>query len=151
MQGYREVGDDGDYCSTFQCLSCKEHFAIRSNMDKWKHCPVCGNDWKKINCRQHHVPKWLWNKFKSNEIPYEYWDKIHAKQVFPKPIIEIEWKIVGHDRWSRCPYAGNCRVNAFDVWRCETQLKDNWWDTDYRLIWNGKIVLNKLVKKTSQD
>jgi predicted RNA-binding Zn-ribbon protein involved in translation (DUF1610 family) len=151
MQGYREVGDDGDYCSTFQCLSCKEYFAIRSNMDKWKHCPICGNAWQIINCRREHTPKWMWNMFKSNEVPYEYWGKFQPKQVFQKPIIEIEWRIIGHERWSRSTsYVGDNRQVAFAAWQRETK-SEAYWDTEYRMIWNGKTILNKVVKKTRQD
>lgn len=148
---YRDTGyiDDGAY--GFQCLDCKERFAVCQGVEHWKLCPCCGAAWVQKPSRLPSVPRWAFDKW-GNDVPYgvRLWPAPPAKGAR----VEAEYRIVGHSSWSR-EFTYEIQPGRSMYW-IGAALK-SWKELDggeplpwtlgidYRMTWNGRVVLTKRV------
>ena len=143
---YRDIGYQGDGCYQSKC-DCGE--VVDNPGDKWRVCPACLSPWVKREARLPSVPRWAYDRW-GNHPPHDV--VLYPHKASPAPDIAIEWRIVGHDKWEGCAtYCGMHIEQVKRAWKCEIEGFDDYspWAVDYRLTWNGKVILQ--ARKPASD
>lgn len=96
---YRTVGYVDDGCSAYQCMCCKSGWTGRQ-MSHILYCPYCGTAVDHKKTRPTDKPRWEWDRWGEDRMPFELHDKVHARPapgLYQMWVFEYRYKWAGQD------------------------------------------------------
>lgn len=91
---YRTVGYADDGCYSYECLTCKSGWTGRDIQALF--CPYCGIKFTHLKTRPTDVPRWVWDRWGEDGMPWEVRNKIYT---CPAPCPSAVWVVEYRYRW----------------------------------------------------
>lgn len=104
MDKYRHIGYEDDGVDLYECMACKAQFGLRHGTINF--CMTCGKAVTRHECRQSHNPRWIYDRWGNDGIPFEMHElRCRTKKVLP------DWIVMRRSR-----HSWNGKDGPFDEW-----------------------------------